>query len=163
MHGWPNTIGQQVWLLHKTRTRWVGNPEWGCTKIRIFASNSSLPPCHMTMNQGGCYKALTTSQIIIIVGIQCTYLVVWPVNTSLLVVWGACSNRVQYFIYLWSFMVQLEVSTKIVTSVVFLYFKTNRLRLPISWLSLFLDISFKLQWLLPYFTIEISMHTIYRL
>ncbi len=31
-------------------------------KTRIFAFNNSPPPCHVTMNQGGCYKALTPSK-----------------------------------------------------------------------------------------------------
>ncbi len=53
-------------LLHKNKNQVSGGPGVGCTKIRIFAFYNSSLPCHMTMNQGGCYKALIPSKSILI-------------------------------------------------------------------------------------------------
>ncbi len=53
-------------LLHKNKNQVSGGPGVWYTKIRIFAFNNSPQPCQGTMNQGGCYKALTHSKSILI-------------------------------------------------------------------------------------------------
>ncbi len=55
-------------ILHKNKNQVseLGTRCWGAQRSGYLLSITARQSCHMTMNQGGCYRALTPSKIVLI-------------------------------------------------------------------------------------------------